>query len=121
MNAHEKEKILADLDSGRRALVEVLNGVNEETAARIRATGKWSIVECVEHLAVSEDYLFSQILASYSAGAPVVNAKREAPSVERGSDRTRAVPAPDVGKPQSRFSTLTGCGRLIRGYPASTG
>jgi len=64
MEACEKEKLLADLEHGKQTLLDVLTGVTEELAARKPAPEKWSILECVEHLAVSEEYLFSQILAS---------------------------------------------------------
>jgi hypothetical protein len=36
----------------------------------IPAPGKWSILECVEHLAVSEDYLFSQITVAQHSDTP---------------------------------------------------
>ena len=47
-----------------------LAGVTEEIAARSPAVGKWSVLECVEHLAVYENYLFSQIEASRPAEGP---------------------------------------------------
>jgi hypothetical protein len=105
MEKHEKEKLVADLESGRQTLLDALNGVTEDLAART-PPGKWSILECVEHLAVSEDYLFSQIAASHSSPAPVFNEKREALIVARGMDRTKPVPSPEAGKPAGRFSTL---------------
>jgi hypothetical protein len=103
---HEKERILADLESGRNVLLEALSGVTEDTAAVSPAPGKWSILECVEHLAVSEEYLFGQIEASHPSEAPIVNEKRESLIVARGLDRTRPVQSPDVGRPAARFSTL---------------
>ena len=96
---------MADLESGRRVLLDTLNGVTEDVAART-PPGKWSILECVEHLAVSEDYLFSQIGASHSSPVPVVNEKRENLIVARGMDRTKPVSSPEVGRPAGRFSTL---------------
>jgi hypothetical protein len=69
----------------------------------------------VEHLAASEDYLFGQIVAA-SSGAPMVNEKREALIVARGLDRTRPVPAPEVGRPAGRFATLA---EAVRHFLAS--
>jgi hypothetical protein len=105
MDKDERERLVADLESGRQTLLDALKGVTEDVAAQI-PPGKWSILECVEHLAVSEDYLFSQITASHSSPVPVVNEKREALIVARGMDRTKPVPSPEVGKPAGRFSTL---------------
>src|SRR5437016_4158641 len=116
MDSQEKQRLLADLTRGRQALVEVLNGLTEEAAARTPGAGKWSIAECVEHLAVAEDYLFSQILASQPADGPVVNARREALIAERGVDRTRSVPAPEVAIPRARFSSVN---EALESFPAS--
>ena len=104
MDKHEKEKLVADLESGRQTLMDVLKGITEDLAART-PPGRWSILECVEHLAVSEDYLFSQIAVAHSLPVPVVNEKREALIVTRGLDRTKPVPSPEVGRPAGRFST----------------
>lgn len=106
MTVDEKQKLLAELAAGRDALTEALNGVTDETAARNPEAGRWSIINCVEHLAQAEQYLFSQILASYPAGAPAVNPKREALIMERGADRSRPLPAPQMAIPKSRFSSL---------------
>src|SRR5712692_7994446 len=106
MEAHEREKLLTDLENGRKALLNALSGVTEDVAARTPAPGKWSALECVEHLAVSEDYLFSQIAASCHSHAAMVNKDREALILARGADRTRPVESPEVGRPAGRFSTL---------------
>lgn len=106
MEAHEKEKILADLENGRKALLDVLSGATEEVAARTPAPGKWSVLECVEHLAISEDYLFSQITASHYSHAAMANKDREALILSRGLDRTRTVQSPEAVRPTGRFSTL---------------
>jgi hypothetical protein len=105
MEKYEKEKLVADLESGRRILLDALNGVTEDAAAR-NLPGRWSILECVEHLVVSEDYLFAQITASHSSPVPMVNEKREALIVARGADRTKPVASPEVGRPAGRFATL---------------
>jgi DinB superfamily len=115
MEKYEKEKLVADLESGRQMLLDALNGVTEDVATRT-LPGRWSVLECVEHLVVSEDYLFSQIVASHSSPGPVLNEKREALIVARGADRTKPVSSPEVGKPAGRFSTLADA---VNGFLAS--
>jgi hypothetical protein len=105
MEKSEKEQLIADLEGSRQDLLDSLRGVTEDVAART-LPGRWSILECVEHLVVSEDYLFSQITASHSSPVPVVNEKREALIVARGADRTKPVASPEVGRPAGRFATL---------------
>src|SRR5215472_18229621 len=106
MHPHEKEKLLADLDSGQKVLMDVLRDVTEDEAARSPAPGRWSVLECVEHLAVSEDYLFGQMMASHLSETPMINEKREAMIGAVGLDRNRKMQSPDVGMPSGRFPTL---------------
>jgi len=106
MRAHEKKKLLADLERGRQTLLDVLAGVTEELAARKPAPEKWSILECVEHLAVSEEYLLSQIAVSVHSDTPAISRNREVLIVQNGLDRKRKFQSPEVGRPTGRFATL---------------
>src|SRR5262249_3802839 len=106
MHAHEQLEMLATLESGPKDLLNALAGVTEDLATRTPGPGRRSVLECVEHVAVSEDFLFSQIAASQRADMPVVNEKREAAIRARGLDRTMAIESPDVGRPKGHFSTL---------------
>ena len=106
MQPHEKRAMLESLESGRQALIDALHGVTGEAAARRPAPGRWSILECVEHLAIAEDYLFGQIAIAHHVDIPMRNERREAAIRARGADRTRPAQSPDVGKPTGRFATL---------------
>ncbi|MDE3188878.1 MAG: DinB family protein [Acidobacteriota bacterium] len=108
MDAHEKAALLKQLENGKTAILEALHGVSAEVSIRKPAPGKWSILECIEHVVVSEDYLFAQILAATPADAPVKNEKRESAIPTRGLDRTRTIESPEMAKPAGRFSTLNG-------------
>lgn len=107
MNEQERREILASLDRGTFALQEALNGVTEEMAARLPAPDRWSILGCVEHLVLSEDYLFQQILGSQRSGTPLINEKREAMIPVRGLDRSRRIECPPAGCPSALFPTLS--------------
>jgi hypothetical protein len=102
----EKEQMLADLESGRKALLDVLSGVSDEAGASVPGPGKWSMLECVEHLAVSEEYLLGQIAAARRAEAAVSNPEREARFVAVGLDRRRAFASPEAGRPAGRFRSM---------------
>jgi hypothetical protein len=106
MQQHEKAGILQELATGRDAFLDALRGLPEDLAAISPAPGRWSVVECVEHVAVSEDFLLSRITQTQSSGAPVMNRKREAAILARGADRTTPVISPEVGRPTGRFATL---------------
>jgi hypothetical protein len=106
MKLHDKEAILAELQRGQAVLLHALKDVPEDVAGRAPGPGKWSILECVEHLAVAEDYLLSQMISARRCDAAVVDERREALITARGADRTRLMLSPEVGRPTGRFSTL---------------
>jgi hypothetical protein len=106
MDATEKQQMLALLEQGRESLLGALDGVNGEFAVRLPGPGKWSILGCVEHLAISEDYLFAQIDAAIPSETPLISPLREARMLERGTDRSWRIESPEQGHPQGRFPTL---------------
>ena len=107
MDENERQNLLNAMASGQEALLNVLNGVSEEMALRKTDEDRWSILDCVEHLAVTEEFLFSQILEGESSDTPAGSREREAKILARGTDRTRRVAAPHAVVPHSRFSTLS--------------
>ncbi|HEY1159160.1 MAG TPA: DinB family protein [Terracidiphilus sp.] len=108
MEANEKQEILALLEEGRRALPAAVDGVTDEMANRIPGAGRWSILGCAEHIAVSEDYMFSQIGKAAAAMGPAINLEREAKMLARGTDRNRRMESPPEGHPTGAFPTLAG-------------
>jgi len=102
----EKREILDALKTGRDALREALAGVDEQVAARKPGPGSWSILECVEHLAVSEQFLVSKLTSAKRSDSSHENRRREAIIAERGLDRTRPVESPEEGPPGNRFRSL---------------
>lgn len=98
--------MLASLETGQQAVIGVLSGVTEDVARRSPGPGRWSVLECMEHLAVAEAYLLAQVEGAARSETPVVNLAREKAIVERGRDRTKRIEAPDAAKPTGRFATL---------------
>jgi uncharacterized damage-inducible protein DinB len=87
-------------------LAEVLANVDEETARRRPGEGRWSVIECVEHIALAEEHMLDQLCSAKRSETPMVNIAREAAILERGASRKRRVEAPDSAKPRNRFATL---------------
>jgi hypothetical protein len=106
MEANERQEILALLEEGRAALLAAVDGVTDERARRIPAPGRWSILGCVEHVAISEDYFFAQIAKATPSKTPLINLEREAKMLARGADRSRRMESPPEGHPTGAFPTL---------------
>jgi hypothetical protein len=107
MTEHERQTILASLEQGSAALRDALHGETEELAVRIPAPGRWTILQCAEHVAMAEDHLFSMIAASKQTETPLINEKREALILTFGADRSARRESPDAAKPLGRFPTLS--------------
>jgi uncharacterized damage-inducible protein DinB len=106
MEHREIQEMLAELDKGRQELLEALRGVTEEAASFRPGPGRWSVLECVEHVVVVEDYLFGQIGASSATAVPADDRRREKLIPVRATDRRFRIESPDVSKPTGRFATL---------------
>ena len=107
MTEQERQEILKSLEQGKAALHSALQGATEEMAARAPAPGSWSILGCVEHMVISEEYLFRQIIESAHADSPLINERREAAIPVRGLDRSRRMESPPQAAPSGLFPTLS--------------
>lgn len=107
MTENERQEILASLKKGSTALLNALNGVTDEQAVHVPGPGRWSILQCAEHVAVAEDHLFSLITASKRSETPLINEQREVLIATHGPDRTTRRESPKDAKPTGRFSTLS--------------
>jgi uncharacterized damage-inducible protein DinB len=106
MTEQESQAALTSLEKGSAELCASLEGVTEELAVRLPGAGRWSILQCVEHVATVEDFLFSLIQGAQRADAQAVNTQREALILARGADRTNKRESPAAALPQGRFATL---------------
>lgn len=106
MDAEEKLRLLESLRVSRETLLEVIGGVTEELASRSPGPGRWSILQCVEHIVLAEDHMLALVTAAELSSEPVINLRRERAIQELGADRTRKYEAPDVAIPTGRFPTL---------------
>jgi hypothetical protein len=104
--AADRGELLARLHSGAAALRDALDGVDEELANRKPAESGWSILECVEHVALAEENLLSRLLSATRSEQSHENRTREARIMERAADRTRPVQAPDIARPHGRFENV---------------
>lgn len=106
MDADEKAGVLRALQSGQEAFLDALSAITEESARWSPGPDRWSILECAEHVAASEDFLFSKLTQATLSDVPLVNQNREARILARGADRTTPGVSPEAVRPTGRFSTL---------------
>jgi hypothetical protein len=105
----ERQKALDLLLRSRQALLEAVEGVTEQQARWKPAPERWSILEYVEHLAVSDDALVELVERSLQSPArPETDEQRRAREQKiRETPMPRGVnQAPEMLKPSARFASL---------------
>jgi hypothetical protein len=106
MQPDERTELLDWLERGRKAFRDAVAGVTEADAQRAPGPGQWSVRDCVEHVAVVEQYLFARVLEGHYDAAAAIPPGREALIRARAADRSRKVPAPEAAVPAGRYRTL---------------
>lgn len=107
MDQSEKVEMLRQLRAGRDALREALAGVDNAMAAHKASRESWSILECVEHMVVTERYLLTRLQAAKDAEQPFEKSRREGKIAMLAADRSRRIEAPEQAHPKGRFAELS--------------
>lgn len=102
----EKQEILRWLRNGRAALADSLAGVEQDLARRKPPSGGWSILECVEHLAIAEEILWELLQRAYDSGQSHQDPQKEAWVIDRALNRARPIQSPEQALPIGRFDSL---------------
>jgi DinB family protein len=107
----DKEKALAYLESTKKGVLETTKGLSEAQWNFKAAPDRWSVAECIEHIAAAEDYLRGMVVDNVMK-APAApdrdTAKIDAGILAMIPDRSQKAQAPEPLKPTSRFGSADG-------------
>ena len=106
MDELEKKEILRMLAEGDDALHVALEWIGDGEATQRPIEGGWSVLDCVEHVAVTERALLTGVQNATPADGSQHNHVREAKILDRGLDRMRFISAPETVVPAGRLATL---------------
>jgi len=104
----EKDKALAYLESTKKDVLEATKGLSPAQWNFKPAPDRWSIAECMEHIATAEDYIRGMIESGVMK-APAVPG-RDTVAIDAGiianvPERKTKVQAPEAIKPTNRFGS----------------
>ena len=105
---------------GETELTSALTDVSDAEAPVHPSAGKWSILECVEHVVCSEVQMLSELTVGVPAGAPRLDPHREERILRRGPDRSVKVESPPAAMPTGRFRDLAEAAHAFRDVRAQT-
>ena len=107
-SAADKEKALALLESSKKGVLAATKGLSEAQWNFKPAPDKWSIAECMEHIAAAEDFIrgtVEQNVMKAPAAPDRDVAKIDAGIVAHVPDRSAKFQAPEPLKPTNRFGS----------------
>jgi len=110
----DKDKGLQLLESTKKDVLDATRGLSEAQRNFKSAPDRWSVAECMEHIAAAEDFLRGLIIEKIMAApAPPAGPDRDVAKIDAGiianvPDRTNKVQAPEPLKPTNRFGSPQG-------------
>jgi hypothetical protein len=103
----ERDKAIAELEGSRQAFLDATKGLSPAQWNFKAAPDRWSIAECAEHIALSEDFIFGVVMNQVMK-SPVDPQKREAVKGKEDAllkllqDRSHKATAPEPIDPTKR-------------------
>jgi uncharacterized damage-inducible protein DinB len=107
MSPETKTEIVQILENGRQEFLEAASGLTEADAQAHPQAGRWSVLECVEHVTVVEEIFLGRIENAAREGAPPVDKQHEADLASRIKDRSNRAQAPEIARPTGRYPNLS--------------
>ena len=105
MTPEERTSVTAELRVTRDELLASIEGVSEEQASR-RPDGGWSILDVVEHLAITERGMLRMITQAPVSASGGDRAAEEAAMLSWITDPDHKSKAPENAEPKGRYATL---------------
>src|SRR6266403_2394518 len=107
----DKDKTLVYLETTKKGVLDATKGLSQAQWNFKAAPDKWSVAECMEHIAAAEDFIRAMVVENVmkAPAAPDRDiAKIDAGILAMVPDRTNKVQAPDPLKPTNRFGSPEG-------------
>ncbi|HKM84316.1 MAG TPA: DinB family protein [Candidatus Acidoferrum sp.] len=107
----EKDKALQYLESTKKDVLDATTGLSPAQWNFKPAPDRWSIAECMEHIAAAEDFIRDNIVNGVMKAPPVPGrdvAAIDAAILENIPARKNKVQAPEAIKPTNRFGSPEG-------------
>jgi uncharacterized damage-inducible protein DinB len=106
MSPESRTEIVQILKNGRQEFLESVSGLSEADVQAHPQAGRWSVLECVEHVNGVEERFLSRLQNAAREGAPPMDKQKETELLARIKNRTTRAEAPEPVRPIGRYQTL---------------
>jgi hypothetical protein len=103
----ERDSAVAELEGSRQAFLDAIKGLTPAQWSFKAAPDRWSIAECAEHIALSEDFIFGIVTKQVLTSAPAPEKRaavkgKDEMLVKMLQDRSHKATAPEPIDPAKR-------------------
>jgi len=102
----ERTEIVDNLERSRQEFLAAVEGLSESQAKTRPDPERWSVLDCVEHVACVEERFLGWLEAAEKLDAPRIDKEKEAGLMVRIPDRSTRAKSPEAVLPTGRFATL---------------
>ena len=107
MSPAERTEIVDMLEQSREDFRAAVAGVSESLAKTRPEAERWSVLDCVEHVATVEEMFLKRLASGEYTESPPEDTAKEASLAARIVDRSSRRQAPETALPKGRFASLT--------------
>ena len=106
MAPEERTEIVQNLERSREEFLAAVAGLSEAQARVHPGPERWSVLDCVEHVAVVEERFLGWLEKAEKLDTPRIDKEKEAGLMARIPDRSARAQSPEAALPNGRFTTL---------------
>jgi uncharacterized damage-inducible protein DinB len=106
VTTEEKTEIVQHLERGREEFLASVAGLTEAEVKVRPDPARWSVLDCVEHVALVEERFLGRLESAQKLDTACVDKQKEAGLLVRVADRSARASAPDAVVPTGRFASL---------------
>jgi len=111
LTAAEKDKAIAYLESTKQGVLDATKGLSPAQWSFKPAADRWSVAECMEHIAAAEDFILGMVETGVMKGPATPG--RDTASIDAGiiadvPARKNKIQAPSEIQPNNRFGSPQG-------------
>jgi hypothetical protein len=106
MSPAERTEIIDMLEKSREDFRAAVAGVSESLAKTRPEADRWSVLDCVEHVATVEEMFLKRLASGEYTEAPPEDTAKEASLAARIVDRSSRRQAPETVLPKGRYTSL---------------
>src|SRR5215469_8501892 len=106
MTPQTSNDVIDALKASHRHLEAATEGLSDSEALRKPSAEAWSVIDCIEHLCITEGFALRRLRAAEIAPETRTNPEKEAEQAAQVENRAVKIQGPPIAMPKGQFATL---------------